>query len=126
MIHMKCQVLLSLKNNVFVLPVSVCLKSTCRLAFNIVDPGQFVSKEQSDMVLLCLFNSFSAKFQTTFIFVVCFFILTNYRLERRLYVKLKDWMSNSVGSDKMAQSAVSSGSMLFAKACYYRVWQWKS
>ena len=35
-----------------------------------------------------LFNSFGAKFQTTF--VVCFFfILTNLRLERRLYVKLK-------------------------------------
>ena len=33
-------------------------------------------------------NSFGAKFQTTF--VVCFFILTNYRLERRLYVKLID------------------------------------
>ena len=34
-------------------------------------------------------NSFSAKSQTTF--VVCFFfILTNYRLERRLYVKLID------------------------------------
>ena len=32
-------------------------------------------------------NSFGVKFQTTF--VVCFFILTNYRLERRLYVKLK-------------------------------------
>ena len=35
----------------------------------------------------CL-NSFGAKFQMTF--VVCFFILTNYRLERHLYVKLKD------------------------------------
>ena len=45
-------------------------------------------------------NSFGAKFQTTF--VVCFFILTNYRLERRLYVKLKDWMSNSVDPDVTA------------------------
>ena len=43
------------------------------------------------------FNSFGAKFQTTF--VVCFF-LTNYRLERSLYVKLKDWMSNSVDPDE--------------------------
>ena len=34
--------------------------------------------------LSCVFNnSFGAKFQTTFIF-------TNYLLERRLYVKLKD------------------------------------
>ena len=32
-------------------------------------------------------NSFCAKFQMTF--VVCFFILTNYRLEKCLYVKLK-------------------------------------
>ena len=39
------------------------------------------------------FNSFDAKFQTTF--VVCVF-LTNYRLEISLYIKLKDWMSNSV------------------------------
>ena len=31
--------------------------------------------------------------------VVCFFILTNHRLERRLYVKLKDWMLNSVDPD---------------------------
>ena len=31
-----------------------------------------------------------------------FFSLTNYCLERRLYVKLKDWMSNSVDPDAMA------------------------
>ena len=62
------------------------------------------------------FNSFGAKFQTTF--VVCFFILTNCRLERRLYVKLKDWMSNSVDQDETAQWAVSSGSMLFAKPIF--------
>ena len=37
---------------------------------------------------LLTFNSFGAKFQATF--VVCCFILANYRLERRLYVKLKD------------------------------------
>ena len=43
-------------------------------------------------------NSFGAKFQTTF--VVFFFILTNYRLERRLYAKLKDRMSNSVDPDE--------------------------
>ena len=69
-------------------------------------------------------NSFGAKFQITF--VVCFFILTNYRLERSLYVNLKDWMSNSVDPDETAHWAVSSGSMLFAKAYYYRPWQWKS
>ena len=71
------------------------------------------------------FNSFGAKFQT--IFVVCvFFILTNYRLERRPYVKLKNWMSNSVDPDETAHWAVSIGSVLFAKAYYYRLWQWKS
>ena len=32
--------------------------------------------------------TFGAKFQT--VFVVCFFIITNHRLERRLCVKLKD------------------------------------
>ena len=58
-------------------------------------------------------NSFGAKFQTTF--VICFLILTNYRLERRLYVK-KDWMSNNLDPDETAHWAVSSGSMLFAKA----------
>ena len=60
------------------------------------------------------FNSFGAKFQTTN--VVCFFILTNDHLERRLYVKLKDWMSNRVDPDEMGHWASSSGSMLFAKA----------
>ena len=64
------------------------------------------------------FNSFGAKFLTTF--VVCFFILINYRLERRLYIKLKDWMSNSVDPDETAHWAVSSGSMLFAEAYYFR------
>ena len=54
------------------------------------------------------------------------FILTNCRLERLLYVKLKDWLSNSVDPDDTAQWAVSSGSMLFAKAYYCRLWQWKS
>ena len=70
-------------------------------------------------------NSFGTKFQTTKN-VVCFFILTNYRLERRLYVKLKDWMSSSVDPDETAHWAVSSGSVLFEKAYYYRLWQWKS
>ena len=54
------------------------------------------------------------------------FILANYRSERRLYVKLKNWMSNSVDPDETAHWAVSSGSMLFAKAYYYCLWQWKS
>ena len=31
-----------------------------------------------------------------------FFILTNCRLERHLYVKLKDWMPNCVDSDETA------------------------
>ena len=61
-------------------------------------------------------NSLGVKFQTTF--VVC----SNYRLERRLFVKLKGWMSNSIDPDETAQS----GSMLFAKAYHYRQWQWKS
>ena len=49
------------------------------------------------------FNSFGAKFQTTFVvcfFFFFFFILTNYRLERRLYVKLKNWMSKNVDPDE--------------------------
>ena len=50
-----------------------------------------------------------------------FFILTNCRLERLLYVKLKDWISNSIDPDETAHWAVSSGSMLFAKAYYYRL-----
>ena len=69
-----------------------------------------------------IFNFFGAKFQTTF--VVCFiFILTNYCLERCLYVKLKDCMSNCVDPEETAHGAVSPGSMLFAKAYYYCQWQ---
>ena len=45
------------------------------------------------------FNSDGAKFQTTFV-IVCFSFLTNYSLKRSLYVKLKDWMSNSVAPDE--------------------------
>ena len=37
---------------------------------------------------------------------------------------MKDWTSNSIVPDEIW--AVSSGSMLFAKAYYYRLWQWKS
>ena len=48
--------------------------------------------------------------------ILLLFFLTNYRSERSLYVKLKDWMSLWI---------FSSGSMLFAKAHYYRLWQWK-
>ena len=47
-------------------------------------------------------NSFGAKFQTKFVF--CFVFLTNYRLERSLYVKLKDLMSNSTDPDETAKS----------------------
>ena len=73
--------------------------------------------ESINKVLLYLnINSFGAKFQTTF--VVCFlffffffffflffcfsFYFTNYRLERRSYVKLTDRMSNSVDPDETA------------------------
>ena len=49
------------------------------------------------------FNSFGAKFQMTF--VVGFFILTYHRLERCLYVKLRDWMSNSIDLDETAHWA---------------------
>ena len=81
-------------------------------------------KQTADSVWLSLFiNSFGAKIQTT---NVCLFILTNYRLERRLYEKLKDWMSNIIDPDETAHLVVSSGSMLLAKACYHRLWQWKS
>ena len=67
-------------------------------------------------------NSFGAISDDICRLLFFFFFLPNYRLERRLYVKLKDWMSNSVDSDETAQWAVSSGSVLFAKAYYYRLW----
>ena len=67
-------------------------------------------------------NSFGAEFLTTF--VVCYFFylffLTNCRSKRNLYVQLKDyWVSNGIDPDE----TVSSGSTLFAKAYYYRLWQ---
>ena len=40
-------------------------------------------------------------------------------MKRLLCVKLKDWISNSVDPDETAHWAVSSRSMLFAKAYYY-------
>ena len=65
--------------------------------------------------MLAFINSFGAKFQTTF--VVCvfffFFFLINYRLERSLYVKLKNWNSNSADPDETAH--ISYESTLFAK-----------
>ena len=112
-------------------------RSYCRLlqcaGFNLYywNLKQFLNTETTDKLfhlaltkLIYSLNSFGAKFQTAF--VVCFFILTNHRLERRLYVKLKDWMSNSIDPDETAHWAVSYGSMLFAKAYYYHLWQWKS
>ena len=74
-----------------------------------VDPCQFYADARADLSLrlshvkfvgnamprriwyIASIYSFGAKFQTTFI-VCLFFILTNYRLERRLYsyVKLKE------------------------------------
>ena len=45
-------------------------------------------------------NSFAAKFQTSF--VVCFVLKRNYCLEPSLYVKLKDWTSNSVDPYELA------------------------
>ena len=45
-------------------------------------------------------NSFGAKFQMTF--VVCFLFKAMYCMERSLYVKLKDRMSNSVDPDETA------------------------
>ena len=45
-------------------------------------------------------NSFGTKFQT--ILSSAFLFLTNYRLKRSLYVKLKDRMSNSVDPDETA------------------------
>ena len=49
-----------------------------------------------------LFNSFGAKFQTTFVvWFFFFFIKTNYRLEKSLYVNII-WLSNSVDPDETA------------------------
>ena len=68
-----------------------------------------VNQEISLSLIKANVNSFGAKFQTTLSS-----FLTNYRLKRSLYLQLKDGMSNSVDP---------SGSMLFAKAYYYRLWQ---
>ena len=57
-------------------------------------------------------NSFGAKFQTAF--VVCFFLKTNYRLERSFYVKLKDWMSNSVIMSRLIWSYAVCKSLLLS------------
>ena len=61
----------------------------------------FHEENKNKAASLTLLKSFGAKFQTTF--VVCFLILTNYRLERRSYVTLKDRISNSVDPDETAQ-----------------------
>ena len=53
-------------------------------------------------LLVSFLNSFGAKFQTTFVACFLFFILTNFRLERRLHVKLEEGMSNSVDPDETA------------------------
>ena len=53
----------------------------------------------------CPSYSFGAKFQTTF--VVCFFLLANFRFKRSLYVKLKDLLSNSVDPDEMTHYELS-------------------
>ena len=70
-------------------------------------------------------NSFAAKFQTTF--VVCFFFKNKPPLRKKFIceverLNVKQRRSRWDGS----LWAVSSGSMLFAKAFYYRLWQWKS
>ena len=61
-------------------------------------------------------------------FVVCFFILTNYRLEKKKKEKKKIIckVESLNVKQRISRWAVSSGSMLFAKAYYYRLWQWKS
>ena len=48
--------------------------------------------------------------------VVCIFYYNKLSFGKTLYVKLKDWMSNSVDLEATAHWAVSSGYMLFAKA----------
>ena len=59
------------------------------------------NKNQLVMVQITEFiNTFGAKFQMTF--VICFSFLTNYRLKRSLYVKLKELMSNSIDLDETA------------------------
>ena len=67
---------------------------------NLLPEGHTILPELSPLRDIISLNSFGAKFQTTF--VVCFSFLTKYRLKRSLYVKLKDWMSNSVDPDETA------------------------
>ena len=77
-------------------------------------------------------NSFGAKFQAIcvvclFVFVrFCFFTGNKLSIGKKLICKVKlnvkqrrSWWDGSLW-------AVSSGSTLFAKAYYYRLWQWKS
>ena len=40
--------------------------------------------------------------QISYDILSAFYFLTNYRLERSLYIKLKDWMSNSIDPDETA------------------------
>ena len=61
-------------------------------------------------------KSFGAKFQNTFFCVLCFF-LTNYRLERSLYIVER----LNVKQRRSRLWAVSSESMLVAKVYYYRL-----
>ena len=63
---------------------------------------RYLSRKMSPSSIKCIhsLNSFGTKFQTAF--VVCFSFLTNYRLTRSSYVKLKDWRSNSIDPDETA------------------------
>ena len=49
-----------------------------------------------------ILNSSVPNFRIHFSSVFFFFFLTNCRLERHLYVQLKDWMSYSIDADETA------------------------
>ena len=76
---MKCQSLLSEKNKKTYYNMSS--------AVPIVSLHVILCTFYIYLMIIDIFNSFGAKFQT---FVVCFSFLKNYRLKISLYVKLKD------------------------------------
>ena len=127
MIWMKCQTfLLRKKRKVFQYVVCWKVYPACQALKEIDTFSRTVTVEWLLLSFLTLsVPNFGRHLSFAFFF---FFFFNKLSFERRLYVKLKDWMSNSIDPDETAHWAVSSGSMLFAKAyyIYHRLWQWES
>ena len=89
-----------------------------------LEGGQPILKDlSSPEIVSSPLNSFDAKFQRTF--VVCFFQQT-IALKEVLYVKLKDWIPNSVDPDETAHYEPSHLDLCCLQTYYYCLWQWKS